>query len=140
MLEARAHSLRRLCRRDRGARYGGAPDQTGLAIRGVRGPMTARSPDAPAPAQGWRNCEACGQWQRAASGAACAACQWPRLIVVGPGDVRASNAFRVLVETELRSDGTWHLSGLKTARVPELLDNEGLRQRMSQHGAAILSR
>jgi hypothetical protein len=102
--------------------------------------MTANVSEAAASAQGWRTCGACGQWQRAASGAACAGCEWPRLLVVGPGNVRAENAVRVLVEAELRSDGTWHLSGFKTARLPEALDHAGLLQRVSQNGAGILSR
>jgi hypothetical protein len=101
--------------------------------------MTTDSPEAGA-SQGWRTCEACGHWQRATSGAACSACQWPRLLVVGPGGVRAANALRVLVETEFRSDGSWLLSGVSTARLPDALDQAGLVQRLSQEGAGSLSR
>jgi hypothetical protein len=101
--------------------------------------MTTGSPETD-PSQGWRTCEACGHWQRATSGAACSACQWPRLVVVGPGGVRAANALRVLVETEFRSDGSWLLSGVSTARLPDALDQAGLVQRLSQEGATSLSR
>lgn len=96
--------------------------------------------DATASVEGWHTCDGCGQWQRAASGAACSACQWPRLLRVGPGGVRAASALRVLIETEFRSDGSWQLSRFKTARLPEAFDQAGLLQRLSEAGPGSFSR
>jgi hypothetical protein len=101
--------------------------------------MTTGSPET-ALSQGWRTCEACGHWQPAASGAACSACQWPRLLVVGPGGVRAANAFRVLIETEFRSDGSCLLSRVTIARLSDALVQAGMVQRLSNEWARSLSR
>jgi hypothetical protein len=59
---------------------------------------------------------------------------------VSPGAVRAANAFRVLVETEFCSDGSWKPSGFSTARLPEALDHAAILQRLEQEGARTLSR
>lgn len=101
--------------------------------------MTTGTPGV-APSEGWRICEACGHWQRASSGTECSACQWPRLVVIGPSGVSAGNSLRVLVETEFRSDGSCTLSRVSTARLPYALDLPGLKQRLLQEGAGSLSR
>ncbi len=85
---------------------------------------------------GWHACEACGNWQR--GGDVCTSCQWPHLILVQPATARQANNLRVLIETEFRSDGSWHVAGLRTARLPEFVEHAGLTTQIAAAGGRIL--
>ncbi len=89
-------------------------------------------------APGWRTCDACGHWQRASAESACSACQWPRLLAVGPTVTRGATALRVLLDTEYRSDRTWHLAGFTTDRLAGALDQAAVLQRLSEDGLRVL--
>jgi len=58
----------------------------------------------------WRICQACGHWQRAPEDAACSVCQWSRLALGARGTDLAE--LRALVDAELRSNQTWHITGI----------------------------
>ena len=106
------------------------------AKRGDDTGSAAAAAAAPTHSIAWHTCEACGHWQR--GGIVCAACQWPRLIVVSPATAREANHLRVLIETEFRSDGTWHVAGLRTARLLEFVEAVGLVQQLKIDGVQLL--
>ena len=45
---------------------------------------------------------------------------------------------RVLIETEFRSDGSWHVAGLRTARLPEFVEHAGLTTQLAVAGGRLL--
>ncbi len=83
----------------------------------------------------WYVCEACGNWQR--GGGVCVSCQWPQLILVQPATARQANNLRVLIETEFRSDGSWHVAGLRAARLIEFVGHADLTTQIEATGRRI---
>lgn len=94
--------------------------------------VTATATDSTA----WHTCEACGNWQQ--GGNLCTECQWPRMLTVEQTTARTANHLRVLIETEFRSDGSWQISGLRTARLQEFVEQADLVHMLSSEGARIL--
>lgn len=72
----------------------------------------------------WLLCEACGHWERGHT--LCTACGWHRTRQVAPAEARIGAAIRFLLETEVRSDRSWHVSAVRSARLPELALEDGL--------------
>ena len=72
----------------------------------------------------WLLCEACGNWERGL--ASCPACGWHRTSRIPATQARAGAALRFLVETEIRSDGSWHVAALRSARLPGLSLEDGV--------------
>lgn len=93
--------------------------------------MTAAASPTP-----WRMCPACGHWQRAPEGTACSVCQWSRLALGAPG--RDLAELRVLVDAELRSDRTWHITGITTPRVGAAINQAIILQRLNDDGLRSL--
>ena len=87
----------------------------------------------------WRMCQACGHWQRAPEDTACSVCQWSRLALGAPSTDLAE--LRVLVDAELRSDRTWHITGITTPRVGAVINQAIVLQRLNDDGLrSLLSR
>lgn len=83
----------------------------------------------------WMICQACGHWQRAQVDAACSVCQWPRL---ARGAVSTGAAeLRVLVDVELRSDRTWHITGITTPRVDAAINHAFILRRLNEDGLRL---
>lgn len=87
----------------------------------------------------WSMCPACGHWQREPEGSACTVCQWTRLNRGSPSVDLAE--LRVLVDAELRSDRTWHITGITTPRVGAVINQAIVLQRLNDDGPrSLLSR
>ncbi len=86
-------------------------------------------------ATSWMTCEACGNHQR--GGSECMLCHWPEMSVDGPNGIQSQN-IRVLIETEFRSNGSWHIGCMRTARLPELVDHSGLIPQLEDEGKRLL--
>lgn len=80
----------------------------------------------------WRMCPACGHWQREPEGSACTVCQWMRLDQGSPSVDLAE--LRVLVDAELRSDRTWHITGITTPRVGAAINQAIILQQLNDDG------
>jgi hypothetical protein len=94
--------------------------------------MTAAASTTP-----WRMCTACGHWQKAPEDSACIVCQWSRpLALSAPSTDRAE--LRVLVDAELRSDRTWHVTGITTPRVGAAINEAIVLQRLNDDGLRAL--
>lgn len=89
-----------------------------------------------ASAMPWRMCQACGHWQRVPEGTACSVCQWSRLELGSPSVDLAE--LRVLVDAELRSDRTWHVTGITTPRVGAAINQAIVLQRLNDDGLRSL--
>ena len=72
----------------------------------------------------WLLCEACGHWELGHM--LCSACGWHVTRRVAPSEARAGAALRFLLETEVRSDRSWHVAAVRSARLPELALDDGL--------------
>lgn len=72
----------------------------------------------------WALCQACGHWQRTAG--KCGRCGWAVTAEVSPDQARDGGSLRVLLELQLRSDGTWWISGLRSARLEDLATLDGV--------------
>lgn len=84
----------------------------------------------------WRMCQACGHWQRAPKDTACEVCQWSRLALGAPSADLAE--LRVLVDAELRSDRTWHSTGITSSRVGAAINQAIVLQRLNDDGLRSL--
>ena len=86
----------------------------------------------------WRICQACGHWQRVSEGVVCSMCQWSRLELGSPS-VDLSE-IRMLIDTELRSDNSWHVTGITTPRVGAAINQAIVLQRLNDDGLRALLR
>lgn len=98
------------------------------------------SAEAPAAAserlvKAWRVCEACGNWER--SGPVCPVCGWLRTRPIPPGQARIGGALRFLIEVEVRSDRSWHVVAVRSARLPEVALDDGLLRALRQEGGPL---
>lgn len=81
-------------------------------------------------------CQACGHWQRTLEDEVCAVCQWPCLARCTLNTDRVG--LRVLVDAELRSNRTWHVTGITTLRVGALFNHAIILQRLNEEGLRSL--
>ena len=95
---------------------------------------------------GWALCEACGHWQRSAidssysptvlaKTAGCELCGWQT--TVAPGRAVAGSALRFLLEVEARSDGTWQVVALRSARLSMVAGDDRLLQALQDDNGPI---
>ena len=105
----------------------------------------------------WALCEACGHWQRSTpasryGGTAelgsqlgpfvaladrhrCEGCGWHTTLK--PVDPVVGSALRFLVGVEVRSDGSWHVAELRSARLPMIVEDESLLRNLRAENGPI---
>jgi hypothetical protein len=83
----------------------------------------------------WLLCEACGHWERGQK--PCAACGWHRTRPIAPSEAQAGSALRFLLETEVRSDKSWHVSAVRSARIADLALDYGLLRALKDESGPL---